>query len=174
MLKWIGVICVLAGCIGLGVYQSYLVKLRLENLADLKRSLICLRGEIEFGRTPLPEAFSCLGRRSHGDVSVFFQKLSRKLIPGTTQGNSMAELWEEAAKETFVSKTLAAKDFKEWLELGQTIGYLDSKMQVDTINLYIERLEQSLETGREEKSAKVRLYNLLGVMAGVFITIMIL
>lgn len=164
--------CVLLGSGGLGLYESYLVKLKYENLKALKRSLLCLRGDIAFGRTPLPEAFLGISRRSEGMVGAFFEKLAGKLETG--DGSRLSELWEQTAGETFYKKSLTEKDRKEWIELGQTIGYLDSKMQLDTLNLYLERMEQSLEIQREEKRVKIRLYNLLGVMAGVFITIMIL
>ena len=174
MLKWLGAMCVLAGCSGLGLYQSYLVKERLENAMGLKRSLLCLRGEISFGRTPLPEAFGRLSRKSDGVIAAFFTKLFLQLSSPGAPENGLSEVWEEVARETFNGKILTGKDLKEWIELGHTIGYLDSKMQIDTLNLYIERLTQSLEIQREEKKVKVKLYNLLGVMAGVFITIMII
>ncbi len=129
----------------MGLYQSYLVRLRYDNLKAVKKNLICLRGEIEYGRTPLPEAFAELG-----------------------------QMWEETMKRVFPNKSLTEGDRRDWLELGQTIGYLDSEMQINTLNLYMERIQHSLDVQREEKKVKVRLYNVLGVMTGAFITIMIL
>lgn len=171
-MRWIGIICILVGSTGMGLYQSYLVRLRYDNLKAVKKNLICLRGEIEYGRTPLPEAFAELGQRGRDMTASFFRELSEKMI--ISDGASLGQMWEETMKKVFPNKSLTEGDRRDWLELGQTIGYLDSEMQINTLNLYMERIQHSLDVQREEKKVKYRLYNILGVMTGAFITIMIL
>ena len=170
-MKLIGILLVLGGCIGMGLYESYYVNARYQHGLAWKKALICLRGEVEYARTPLPEAFQVVGQKNAGKVGKFFVSLSEKLFEADT--GQMDEFWQECLDKTFEKKDLLSEDRGIVNDMGKTLGYLDVTMQVNTINLYLERLQQSLALQEREKKEKIRLYNLLGVSGGVFIALMI-
>ena len=58
--------------------------------------------------------------------------------------------------------------------LGENLGYLDKEMQLNTIDLYITQIQGELDDAVDSVKEKVRLYNMLGVMAGIFITIVLI
>ena len=51
------------------------------------------------------------------------------------------------------------------------MGFLDQKMQLTTITHYIMGLEAAIEDAEKEVNEKVKLYNMLGILGGIFITI---
>jgi stage III sporulation protein AB len=156
----------------MGFYYSYLVKERFLNSERIRKALICLRGEIQFGRTPMPEALSSVARHTTGNISEFFYEVSRELRSG--RGSSFAVIWQEKTERYLEGKCIQKEDVTELKELGQTLGYLDSVMQVNTLNLYLERMQETLIRQNKEKQDKVRLYNLLGIIGGIMITIIII
>lgn len=172
MLKVIGIILILAGCSAMGIYYAYLVNERYANSERVKKALICLRGEIRFGHTPLPEALESVANHSNGIIKRFFWGTAAELKKGTAR--PFVQIWEEQVAHCFTGNSLHSEIITEMKELGQTLGFLDREMQVNTLNLYLERVEVLLERQNREKREKIRLYQLLGVMGGVFLTILII
>lgn len=77
-------------------------------------------------------------------------------------------------EETLKTTCLRREDKQLLEKLGDNLGFLDQKTQLATINLYIHNLEECIEEGTKEMKEKVRLYHLLGVLGGIFITIVML
>lgn len=171
MIKLLGILFVLCGSTSLGFYYSYLVKERYANSERIRKALICLRGEIQFARTPMPEALASVARHTSGSISTFFSEVSKELQCG--RGSPFSVIWAEKLELHMNGSNIQREDITELKDLGQTLGYLDAEMQVNTVNLYLERMQESLVKQNEEKRDKVRLYNLLGIVGGIFITIII-
>ncbi|MGL6218963.1 MAG: stage III sporulation protein AB, partial [Lacrimispora sphenoides] len=55
--------------------------------------------------------------------------------------------------------------------LGEHLGYLDMDMQERNILLYLEQLDLTIGYLRKHKQEKSRLYTSLGIMGGLFLTI---
>ena len=73
MNKLIGAVLVISSCSMLGFYFSSELKTRIDNLKELKKLLILLRGDIEFANTPLPEAVQTLSKRHDGTYKEFLK-----------------------------------------------------------------------------------------------------
>ena len=58
--------------------------------------------------------------------------------------------------------------------LGQYLGYLDIDMQENTIALYLQELEQKIRLLQEEMPARQKLYQSMGILGGIFISILFL
>lgn len=69
---------------------------------------------------------------------------------------------------------LYEKDLDRLISLGENLGYLDKEMQIGTIDLYLENLEQETMEARDNLSKNSRLYQCLGVASGILITILII
>ncbi len=172
MIRLMGMILVLCGSTALGLYYSNRVSERFHNSERIRKALICLRGEIQFGRTPMPEALSSAARHTVGNISTFFYEVSEELRSG--RGSTFAVIWVEKLQRHLSGKNIQEEDIAELKELGQTLGYLDGEMQVNTLNLYLERMQETLVRQNKEKQNKIRLYNLLGIVGGIMITIVVM
>lgn len=168
MIKWLGMGLVLAGSAGLGMWYALLYARRGKNLSACRRAMVLLRGEIAYGRTPLPAALFQAAGRTGGTVSHFLREVSDRLERG---GGTMEDIWGSAVEEIFTDREMGEQERRELKSLGDTLGYLDAEMQIQTINLYLQRLEQSLEEYEREKRNRTRLYPLLGAMCGALICI---
>lgn len=170
-MRWIGIMCVMAGCAGVGIWYSILYAKRCRNLQNCQKAIGILEGEISFGRTPLPDAFREMALRTGGAVSVFFDTVSKKLCAGTGR---MDEIWRETLREVMTDGEMGREDIRELEEFGNTLGYLDSEMQLESIRLYRQRLDHSLKSWEKEREKRTRLYPALGIVCGVLICLLIL
>jgi stage III sporulation protein AB len=148
------------------------MKERIDDLKELRKLIGLLRGDIRYAATPLPEAISVLNKRHEGRFHHFLDYVSSKLQE--LSGQTFAAIWR-AGTDTMLSNTsLSRRDKLQLAQLGENLGYLDKDMQVNTMDLYITQLEDEISDLSKTVKEKVYLYNTLGVMAGVFITIIMI
>lgn len=148
-------------CVGLWFRMQYL--LRLETIKEMQRGLTLLKGEIQYGRSPLPEACLAVSLRIQGNCRIFFQYISERLESG---GGSARKIWQETMKEVFEPKQFQTRDYDEINGLGNTLGYLDVDLQVRTLELCMARLEDSISCYERERKNQTRLYPVIGTFGG--------
>ncbi len=169
-MKLMGMILVMAGSIGLGIWYSLSYQRKLQNLKNWKKAMLIIRGEIAFGRTPLLFAMEQVIVRGDGTIRDFFQSVSEKM---QRREKSLEEIWAEEVEEMLTKAEMTEIDRKEIQELGTTLGYLDVEMQLQTIDLHLQRINQSMEEKEKEKRNKTKLYPVLGTMCGVMVCIIL-
>lgn len=90
------------------------------------------------------------------------------------QGTSLAGIWEEETRK-YLAETGIPQDMTESLiRLGSELGTIDIEMQVRTLDLYLEQMEQKMEDMRTEQKERIRLYQCVGVTGGIFLAIILL
>lgn len=172
MIKIIGSIFTICSSIAIGTYFSQSLTWRIEALKEMKNCILLLKGDIRYACTPLPEAFATIGGRKKNAFGKFFLKLSQQLKQ--LDGSTFVELWKKAV-ETDLSQTALKKwDKESFGKLGECLGYLDKEMQLNQIDFYLSQLEEEIKQLEMEKKEKKRLYQMLGVMGGLFVTILLL
>jgi stage III sporulation protein AB len=169
IMKIIGCILVIGSSSAVGFYFSGELKSRIEDLKELRKLIGLLRGDIRYANTPLPEAIYAITRRHSSRFDLFFQYVSKQL--SELSGETFSAIWRKAVELELLNSALTKKDKSNLIQLGENLGYLDKEMQLNTIDLYLSQIED--EITELSKTAKERgyLYNTLGIMAGVFITI---
>lgn len=170
--KIIGAILVIASSGGIGLYFSIILKERISDLKELNKIIVILRGEIRYASTPLPEAVGGLAYRTNGEYRRFLLAVAEEL--DKLEGKSFSEIWNSCVEKELVDTSLNKKDRLLLTRLGENLGYLDKEMQLNTIDLYITQIQGELDDAVDTVKEKVRLYNMLGVMAGIFITIVLI
>lgn len=172
ILKIIGSVLTISSMSAMGFYFSTILKTRLAELKELKKYIFILRGDIRYGGTPLPEAMDGLAGRSPGSFQHFFRIIADKLCD--LNGETFGEVWKQGVEQD-LKDTCLNKEDKMYLEkFGEHLGYLDKEMQINTIDLFITQLEAQIADLTGMVKEKTRLYNLLGIMAGVFVTIIMI
>ncbi len=171
-MKILGAILVILSCTGMGMYYSGLVKGRVTDLKDMRKNITILRGNIKYANTTLPEAIGSLAHRNSDNFREFFASVEQDLL--TSDGMSFVAIWDKEIKTHIINTYMNQQDREQLTHLGETLGYLDKEMQLKTIDLYIEQLEQDLEDAVHSLKEKTRLYNTLGVLSGLFLTVILL
>ena len=171
MLKILGSVLVLACSAGLGAAGSLDLKRHCMELRLLKQAVYMLRGEIKYSKAPLPEAFAALAERIPGPFSEFFARLAEEMSrPG---GKNLDVLWKEEIGHSLRQSSLKRDEKEKLGQLGEGLGYLDLEMQLSTIELYLEQLEEDIALSQEEIRTKQKLYQSLGVAGGIFLVILL-
>ncbi|BCN30392.1 stage III sporulation protein AB [Anaeromicropila herbilytica] len=170
--KIIGVILTVCSSGAIGIYFSDRIKDRMNELKELKKIILSLRGDIRYAMTPLPEALKVIASRHEGKFETFLEHLSKEL--NELGGITFQEIWKKCVEEDLNETALTKKDKVYLGQLGENLGYLDKEMQINTIDLYISQLETEIEELTGSMKEKTHLYNCLGIMLGIFIAIIII
>lgn len=176
-LRILGAFLVIIASTGIGIYFGSNVKDRLEKLCMLKQQFSMIRGDISYSKTPLPEALYNMGERLEKDLSAtefqnFYKEVSKRLM--ARPGIPFQKIWEDAVEHYLEKTTLNKNDLQLLSSLGGQFGYLDRDMQLKTIDLYLARLEEDRLLEVQKAGEKMRLYKILGILAGVFLVVVML
>ena len=87
---------------------------------------------------------------------------------------TLADIWEDTVREYLGASGLPDEELDKLINLGGQLGVADIEMQVKTLDLYLEEMSLSMEEMRGGMKAKVRLCHCLGVMSGIFITVLLI
>lgn len=170
--KVVGCILIILSSALMGFYYSGELKSRVNNLKELRKLIVLLRGDIRYGNTPLPEAICAIARRHEGVFKGFFARVSEKL--GEKSGSTFAQVWAEAVNGELIQTSLNRKDKSGLVQFGENLGYLDKEMQLNTLDLYLSQLEDEISDLSKTVKEKSYLYSTLGIMAGIFISIILI
>ncbi|BCK00533.1 stage III sporulation protein AB [Anaerocolumna chitinilytica] len=171
-IKMLGCILILISSAGMGMYFSGELKGRIQDLKELRRILNLLRGDIRYANTPLPEAVQALTVRHDGKYRKFLQMVADKL--NELGGVSFAAIWSESIGKGLENTSLSKKDLLNLVQFGENMGYLDKEMQLNTIDLYLTQIEEEIKELSKNVKEKTYMYNTLGILGGIFLTIVML
>jgi len=169
LLKIIGAIFVIAACSGLGFVKALDLQKRIIALQDIKRMLVHLRGEISYARNPFMEAFDSMRHKESGALNKFCKYMSEQL--DIADGKTFCEKWSCAIDKYLLKIGLAGEDIGMLKKMGEQLGYLDYNMQLATIDLEMEQLENKIGILREDIIQKKKVYQCVGVFFGLMLTI---
>lgn len=172
IIKIFGCILILLSTTGIGFYFSNDMKCRMEDLKEWKKLICLLRGDIRYANTPLPEAISQAGKRHEGNFHTFLSTVGVQLQE--MAGETLSTIWKTAAEKELLITSLNKKDKVQLIRFGENLGYLDKDMQMNTFELYLAQLDEEITELSKTVKGRAYLYNSLGIMAGIFITIIMI
>lgn len=171
-IKIMGCVFIITSSAGMGWYFSSELRNRISDLKELKKLVFLLRGDIRYANTPLPEAVQALSIRHDGKYKLFLTEIAERL--NELGGISFCIIWKNAVTKKLENTSLSKKDLNGLGQLGETLGYLDKDMQINTLDLYISQIEEEIADISHGIKEKTYLYNSLGIMGGIFITLIML
>lgn len=172
MLKAVGILCILAGSTGLGLSMARELELRIEELLQLQKLMLRLRGEIRYMHRTLPEAFFNLAGSASPPFSVFFRQTSLELQDRS--GQTAEEIWTRNLQKHFSGLHITRQELTELEKLGSMLGCLDVEMQVSTLDYYLDQLKQSAEQAEQSAESRRKLYRYLGILSGAALAVLII
>ncbi len=169
-LKYVMMMSTFSVCTYAGFSMAKKLSKRYEELDGIEKTVIALRGEINYKSTVLEEAFSCIKDKSDGFLKVFLEKVCEDMEEN--KGNSMEELTEKHM-DLFCGTSLNKQDKKAFEEFMGNLGYLDKKMQLSVIDMYLEKLKMSKEESKNEINRSSKMYKCMGAFVGIMVCIFV-
>lgn len=167
--KLLGAVMVIAACGGLG-FKLAAAHLREERiLRQLTGVLDYMACELQYRRTPLPELCRQAAGEISGSLSEFFLFLTRELedqLSPDVKGcvDSALKAQSDLPKLTRSSLEL----------LGQSLGRFDIQGQLKGLEAVRQDCRRNLEELNQNKQARLRGYQTLGLCAGAALAILLL
>ncbi len=166
MLKVIGSVVIVVACTGLGFEKVYEMKLHLRQLEELKRIIIFFRSELYYKRTPFIELFENASKSTEGIFGIWLTNLAKELQKH--QAARFQETWRKSIEIDLSSSFMNKTEVNALLQLGASLNHIES------LDLYLEQLELSIQRAREEEQNKRKLYQSMGMLGGIFLVILLL
>ena len=171
ILKLIGSIMILASGTMLGVKMGYNLRLRLKQLKRFEKIISMLRGEIIYNNSTIPEAMRHVSRHTVNPFDEILMKISEEL--DAFEGRTFKEIWESTFEENGTKLCFTKEQLENIKHLGESLGYLDKEMQVNTLDLFMEQIRTDIKDMEQTMPNNVRMYNCLGVMGGILVLLII-
>ena len=165
MLRLMGTVLVLFSCTALGWSRSMTLQKRLEQLREVEKM-------VTYRKETLPEALLRISEKTAPPFSEFLREVSRQA--SLFQGDCFSKIFRETAQQCLKDSALHKKDLEAFSQLGEYLGWMDITLQKNTITLYQEQLKQEIQYLERELPGRKKMCQSLGVIAGIFLSILCL
>ena len=150
-----------------GYAASRKLSLRVEFYEKYIKFLSFLSTEIRYAAVPLPEIFEKYKDR------LLVSDILEFCICEIHKGNTMDISWGNAVENIRGRYGLKPEDIDVIKGLGENLGVSDIEGQLSNCKLNIDMANTYLESAREEKKRKSKLYLMLGLFIGIAIALLI-
>lgn len=172
-MKVIGIAMIIASSTLIGFKFNENAKSRIEELKTIRNIVTMLKGEIKYNNATVSEALVRMAGRTYGNFNRFLLDMSESLN-GNNQ-KSIDRMWSEKVKSNFSTSTYLNKnDIKEFAGLGRSIGRYDVESQMKSLDMFIEEITVKIEEEGQKAKSNGKLYKCMGIMAGIFIVLVII
>ncbi len=164
MIKIGGIIAIFTVCVAAGLLKSYSLSKRVRELEAFLSALSQISTEIRYFAYPTDVIISKL------DSSAEYKRLKVFGFCKTNlaQTRDFSRAWKDAITQSKPFLSLDKSDIEALNSFGDTFGTTDAEGQMANCERYCELLKQRLESSREDKAKRGRMYSSLGVLSGVF------
>ena len=172
--KVLGVVMMIGASVGVSMYYTKKIKKRAEAIKMMRKNMLLLKGEIRYSQSTLNEAFLHIAEKNTGCYQKFFAHISYEMEQ--FRGETFYEIWKRQLEKDLAEEKsgLQKEDIKQLMILGETLGFLDKEMQLNTLDLYLETVEGEIQHLFEDMPEKIRLYQVFGITGGIFLSILML
>lgn len=169
MIRFAGLLILIAGTTGVGVYTVRQMEHREKLLRGLVESLELLEWEFGFHLPLMKELFCHLASKMTGAVATFYSACAERVDQTEV---SLKDIWEQSAYEHL--KGLNAEDFEALFVLGSVLGRYDAQSQKKSVVAVRERLCDCIGQAVEQRRQKGKVYSTVGAAAGILIGVLLL
>ena len=166
-MKLIGMVFIVCASGYAGIQIAMSLKARCNLFRQLQRTLQMLNHEISFCGTPLPHAFAVLAAANSGLLERIFSRAAKEmdkrrwLTPSGAMDLALADCQDETISEVL-------------RELASRLGKYDREAQLSGIEAAKDRVEQLLMELEQDRGQKSKVYQTLGVCAGLAAAILLI
>ena len=172
MQRCIGAMLIIIATTGWGMCQAWKIEECYRQMRYLRKLIFRLRSELQYSRQMLPEAVLLTGKDAQEPYQSWLLSLYERLR--NRQGTSLSVIWQEEVKEYLTDVELPEEIVESLGRIGSELGTIDLQMQIRTLDLYMESMEQRMEELHAEEKERIRLHRCIGITAGIFLSIILL
>ena len=167
-LKFIGVLCIVAGCGGCGFLMASQHMMKIRSLRNMLATLGYMECELQYSCTPLPQLCRQAGQRSQGDVQKLFCMLAKELEEQISPDveRCMASVLDRLGGLDTILASIAR-------ELGMNFGKFDIPGQLLGLENIRMICREKLEILTQNNDSRLRSYQTLGLCAGAALAILL-
>lgn len=169
MQKLVGAGMILLATSGAGILYGMEQQCYLEKLIYIRHIVYMLKGELDYAGIPLGEVFGRVAVRVKEPYRRWLHGMEKQVEGRTEDG--FFKIWMRGVDKYLTELHLKSEHMIQLKELGTYLGKMDSASESRNLQLYIERLELEIEKVRTGLASKKRIGNCLGVMGGLFLTV---
>lgn len=148
------------------------LKKRIHALEELEHILILLQGEVRYGHSILPEAYEHVGGRVKKPFQDFLKDMAGEMRK--KNGEQQITIARKAGKKYLADSGMLKEDMEGLFSFLSDLGYLDLKMQNNSMELYQKQLEQAKIHAMTKYREKGQLFRCLGAVSGIFFILLLL
>ncbi len=163
---------IIIGCGYLGLLFADTFKRRVAQLEELQNILSGLEFDIGFMNLPLSEALMRCGDRAKDGIRDVMMYVCDRLSEDRTC--DMQLLWKRALDRFGQELCLTAEDKKILIDFSKALGSGDCECEINNIKMASARLAVAEFDARELAKKNVKMYRGLGLLAGIFIVIVLI
>lgn len=168
-IKMIGAILLVAGCGSIGFLIANAYKHEINTLREFIYTLERMKNELQFRFTPLPKLCRQISEGEHGCLGHFYQLLAEEL---ESQVRPDAESCVKAALTK--SRNIPLYTQRMVNVLGRTLGRFDLSGQLSELDSLCGECSQKLNALVTDQEKRIRIYQTLGLCAGVTMAIVLI
>lgn len=172
LLKVSGVVFVMAATTFMGIRRADDIQEEYRQMRYLQRIISMMESEIRYARSHLGEIFSHIASHAQEPYKGWLLSMQRDMNSGN--GGTFDEIWCQAIEGYLKDSGLPRGELTKLIQLGNQLGVVDLKLQLNILTLYQQQLSLSMEEMKEGMKTRVRLCHCLGVMSGMLISILLI
>lgn len=172
MLRLVGSVLVLMATTTIGFRMAGSYRQRPREIRHLMTAVNHLQAEIEFQARPLPSALMEVGRRGEGASGELFLAAAKHL---REDGTNVEGAFTTAVDDILArsENALSSRDLDPIRAIANSLSSMDSKHLRGQFGLAVDALSQAERDAREEAAKSARLWQYLGILAGVMVVILL-
>ena len=170
MIRLLGAVLLMAGCGGLGLSAVNRLDSRVRDLRELSAGLEILQRELGWRLAPLPEALEAAASGTHERAARFFAYCAQ----GSKQlaGTPFRTLWSRGLERSPLR--LSREDRALLEQLGPVLGRYDGDSQRQAVENVLTGLYRQQAQAEDDRRRLGRVYGVLGLTAGLFLTLVLI
>lgn len=171
LLKITGFILVMMATTAAGVFFAGKDGYRAKDLYQMKTALNILKSEIEYALTPVPEAMGHISQKINEPVNQIFKCFYDTAL--TDKKIGIYDIWEKSIEENKSCTYFEKDDIECFKCFGKTLGYLDKNMQLNSIEITLDYIDEKIDMLNSVSDKNKKLYTSLGILSGLMICVVL-
>ncbi len=167
-IKLIGAILVVFAGTGFGACPVQKMKERIREMEALYFCLLRLKSEISHAVKPLPEAIKSAAKNGKGAYIKALNKVAEEMQTG---GKSYEGLLLGCMELYFTGSVVTKEEQEAFQETFLQLGGGDRDRQIQALDYYAETIRMAMAQEKQKKKERAYLYRSLGVLGGIFLSV---
>lgn len=168
-MKIIGAVLVLVSGGALGIQQTVYYDKVLFNIKQLFQITVWLIRQITTERATLPEAVLAVSNRQKDEFGEVLKTIAKELYQNN--GKDLSIIWRTYFEESDLCVPTEIRNC--FIHLFDQIGFYDQNSQLQQLEVAKELMGQTIQKMEKERAEKCKLYQSIGVFAGLFMIILL-